>query len=86
MVERTTIIVNKTGIHARPASEFAKAASKFSSKITILKGDTQGNAKSIINLMSMGLFKDTEIIIRAEGEDENLAIETMLDFIANMKD
>ncbi|MGK0464934.1 HPr family phosphocarrier protein [Clostridium sp.] len=70
-------ILNEQGLHARPASIFVKTANKFKSNITILHGDDVANAKSIINIMSLGLSKDEEIKIVAEGADEVAAIEAL---------
>ncbi len=54
-------ILNEQGLHARPASIFVKTANKFKSTISILHGDEVANAKSIINIMSLGLSKNEEI-------------------------
>ncbi|MBK5243068.1 HPr family phosphocarrier protein [Clostridium sp.] len=70
-------ILNEQGLHARPASVFVKTANKFKSTISILHGDDVANAKSIINIMSLGLSKGEEIKIVAKGVDEALAIEAL---------
>ncbi|SDZ92473.1 phosphocarrier protein [Eubacterium aggregans] len=83
MYAKETIIINKTGLHARPASEFTKQATGFQSDITIVNLDSgkEGNAKSIIAVMAMALSKDTKIQIRAEGEDEEAAVEALITLI-----
>lgn len=80
MYARETTVINKTGIHARPASEFTRACSAFESEITIknLKTDKGGNAKSIIMVMSLALGQGTPIEIRAEGPDEKEAVDTLI--------
>ena len=81
MTEVTTMIVNKKGIHARPASVFVQTASKFKSRIWIeAKGKTV-DAKSILMIMSMGLVKGTEITISADGEDEAEAVKTLKELV-----
>ena len=81
MTEVTTMIVNKEGIHARPASVFVQTASKFKSRIWIeAKGKTV-DAKSILMIMSMGLVKGTEITISADGEDEAEAVKTLKELV-----
>jgi phosphocarrier protein len=77
MVERTVVLTNETGLHARPANEFTKEANKYRSKITIQKNGEQFNAKSIISILSMGADKGTQISIIAEGEDEDQAVEAL---------
>ncbi|MDD4692321.1 HPr family phosphocarrier protein [Eubacterium aggregans] len=83
MYAKETIIINKTGLHARPASEFTKQATGFQSDITIVNLDSgkEGNAKSIIAVMAMALSKDTKIQIRAEGEDQEAAVEALVTLI-----
>ncbi len=83
MYSRTTVVKNKTGLHARPASEFIGAAGKFKSKITIKRvdEDEDANAKSIVMLLSLGLGQGTEIEITAKGEDEVDAVDTLIALI-----
>ena len=79
MYKATTTIKNKTGLHARPASDFVRKARGFSSDITIGKvGEEAVDAKSIVYLLSLGLGQGTEIEISAEGADEQLAVDTLI--------
>ena len=77
MTEKKLTVENKTGIHARPASVFVQTASKFKSKIEIKANGKTANAKSILTIMSLGLSKGTEIVICADGEDEQDAVSTL---------
>lgn len=63
MAKFSAIITDKVGLHARPASVLAKEASKFSSNITIIANEKQGNLKSIMNVMAMAIKTGTEITI-----------------------
>lgn len=87
MYSRTTTIINKTGLHARPASDFVAQADKFASKISIARvnkideDDDEANAKSIVMLLSMGLSKGTEVEISAKGVDEKEAVDTLVEMI-----
>jgi len=74
-------ILNEQGLHARPASIFVKQAGKFKSTVTIVHGNEVANAKSIINIMSLGLKKDEEIKIITEGTDEKEAMETLVSLV-----
>ena len=76
-------ILNEQGLHARPASIFVKTASKFKSTVSILHGNEVANAKSIINIMSLGLKKGEEIKIITEGTDEKEAMEALISIIEN---
>ncbi|MDR1917214.1 MAG: HPr family phosphocarrier protein [Synergistaceae bacterium] len=79
MQEKSTVVVNATGLHARPASEFVVAAKKFESKLTITKdGDERKvNAKSIISLLSLGIAKGVKVTISADGADEQEAVDSL---------
>lgn len=81
MTEQEVLIQNKTGIHARPASIFVQTASKFKSKIQVKAKGKAVDAKSILMLMSMGLVKGTDIVICAEGPDEQDAVKTLVDLV-----
>ena len=77
MYSKRVVIENKLGLHSRPAVMFVDTASKFSSKITIEKGDKVVVAKSIMNMLALGLVYGSEIIISAEGEDEEAAVNEL---------
>ncbi len=83
MYSKRTVIKNKTGLHARPASEFIAMASKFQSRITNkkLSEDEDANAKSIVMLLSLGLAQGEEVEIVAKGEDEVEAVDKLIALI-----
>ncbi len=80
-MEQTVKVTNKSGIHARPASVFVQTAAKFKSKVTVTAKGKTVDAKSILMIMSMGLVKDTEIVIKAEGEDASAAVKALVDLV-----
>ena len=73
MTEIETVIKNRAGIHARPASMIVQAASKYRSKIYLQNGPDRVNAKSIMGIITLGAGYDSKIRIQAEGEDEESA-------------
>jgi phosphocarrier protein HPr len=83
MPEREAKIVNKLGIHARPAAEIVKAAGKFKSNITIVRDDLEVNAKSIMGVMMLAAEFGSTIVLRAMGEDADAALEALCAVIAN---
>jgi len=83
MVERSVQIVNKLGIHARPAAEIVKCASKFKSNVTIIRDDLEVNGKSIMGVMMLAAECGSSILIRAEGADEQAAIDALAAVIAD---
>jgi phosphocarrier protein len=78
MYSKTTKIINPTGLHARPASDFIAAAGEFSSDIWIQRpnGDKL-NAKSIVMLLFGGFKQGDTVILSAEGEDEGKAVDVL---------
>ena len=83
MYSRKVTIQNRTGLHARPASDFIACASKFKSKITIKRvgEEDDANAKSIVMLLSLALAQGTEVEITAKGEDEVEAVDALVALI-----
>ncbi|MDP4179614.1 MAG: HPr family phosphocarrier protein [Bacillota bacterium] len=81
MVEKTVEISNPIGLHARPAAIFVQAAGKFTSHIWLIKGEKRVNAKSIMGLMSLAISKGTTVVIGADGEDEDLAVNELVELI-----
>jgi phosphocarrier protein len=77
MVEKVTVILNRAGIHARPAALIVQTAGKFKSRITLKKGEDSINGKSIMGIITLGAGFETEIRIIADGEDEVEAVEAI---------
>ncbi|MDF2678977.1 MAG: Phosphotransferase system, phosphocarrier protein HPr [Brevibacillus sp.] len=80
-MEKQVTILNKSGLHARPASEFVKLAAGFKSEITILVGTKVANGKSIINVLSLAATMGTVLTLKAVGPDEAEAIDTLSSLI-----
>jgi phosphocarrier protein len=83
MPEREAKIVNKLGIHARPAAEIVKTAGKFKSNITIVRDDLEVNAKSIMGVMMLAAECGATITLRATGDDAEAALDALCAVIAN---
>ncbi len=84
MTLRQTTIVNASGLHARPASDFVQKAKTFSSRVTIKNLDTNGeavSAKSILRLLAEGITQGTRVEISAEGADEQAAADALVALI-----
>lgn len=82
MVEREATVMPEAGLHARPASLFVKTAKQFSSSIIVVKDGREANAKSPMKLMTLGAKKGDGILIRAEGEDEEEAVDALVKLIS----
>ena len=83
MPEREVKIINKLGIHARPAAEIVKTAGKFKSDITIVRDDLEVNAKSIMGVMMLAAEHGALIALRAIGDDAEAALDALSAVIAN---
>ncbi|HOQ36345.1 MAG TPA: HPr family phosphocarrier protein [Acetivibrio sp.] len=83
MVEKTIKIINPSGLHARPAAMFVQTAGKFTSDIWIKKDEKNVDAKSIMGLISLAVAQGEEVKIRAQGEDEELALNELVDLITS---
>lgn len=81
MYEKTVVVKNKTGLHARPAAMFVQTANKFKSEIFIEKEGKKVNAKSIMGVMSLAVSQGTTIAISAQGEDEKEAVEALVELV-----
>ena len=77
MVEQLVTIRNALGLHARPAGVLSQAANQFSANIYIQKGLMKVNAKSIMGIMMLVASRGTELTIRADGPDEEAAVEAL---------
>lgn len=83
MTEREVQIVNKLGLHARPAAEIVKTAAKFQSHITLTRDDLEVNGKSIMGVMMLAAEFGSTITLRADGPDEAQAIEALAALVAS---
>lgn len=86
MAEEKVVVSNEMGLHARPAAAFVKLVKNFPGKVEIIKDGKVANAKSIFNVMSLGVASGTEITIRVTGEDEEENLKKVVDFIKNLED
>ncbi|MBQ3834013.1 MAG: HPr family phosphocarrier protein [Elusimicrobia bacterium] len=82
MKEKKLTILNKLGLHARPASLIVQTAMKFSSSINIIKDEAKIDAKSIMGIMMLAAACGTELTIQAEGPDEDEAINKLAELFA----
>ena len=83
MAERSVKIVNKNGLHARPAAEIVKTASKFSSDIIIVRDELEVNGKSIMGVMMLAAECGSFVLIRTDGDDAEAAMTAPLMLVAD---
>lgn len=80
-------IINKLGLHARAAAKFVGVASRFSSTIRVGRSaDSQVDGKSIMAVMMLAAGKGTTVHLLTEGEDEQAALDALIELINNRFD
>lgn len=83
MPERSVQIVNKNGLHARPAAEIVKIAARYKSEITVVRDELEVNGKSIMGVMMLAAECGATIHLRAVGPDADQALDALAHLIAN---
>ncbi len=86
MISQQITIINKLGLHARAASKLVNQASQFECDIHIDRNGNRVNAKSIMGVMMLAASKGTEIILEAEGSDEQACLDAVVELINNRFD
>ena len=81
MVVKTVTITNQVGLHARPATFFIQKANEFKSSIWVEKEERRVNAKSLLGVLSLGIIGGTSIRIIADGEDDLLAVDSLVELV-----
>ncbi len=81
MLSKTVKVTNPVGLHARPATYFTEQANEYKSSVSVEKDDRRVNAKSLLGILSLGITKDTEIQLIANGPDEIEAIDGLVALI-----
>jgi phosphocarrier protein HPr len=79
--EKTLLIQNELGLHARAGTKFVQIGSKFPCEITVVKGTNEVNGKSILSLLTLMAPKGTTITIRAKGEKAAEAVAALVALI-----
>ena len=83
MIQDTTTVSNRLGMHARPAAMFVSHASKFKSEIFIEKDGLKVNGKSIMGVMMLAAEMGAELTIYANGEDETEAVKDLVELVSS---
>ncbi len=83
MIEREVAIVNRLGLHARPAAQLVQKSSKFQAEIKLKRFNLEVNAKSIMGVMMLAAEMGSKITIIADGPDEREAVDAIAQVIAS---
>ncbi len=76
-VEKKFTVINKLGLHARPAALFVQTANRFPCEVTVKKGRQKVNGKSIMGIMTLAVQQGTAITIRTEGPEAQIAMDEL---------
>ncbi len=77
MTERTLEIKNKLGLHARAAAKLVHVAARFKCDIKVRKGDEEVDGKSILGILLLAAGRGSQILVKADGEDETGALDAI---------
>lgn len=77
MSRREVRISNRLGLHARAAARFVQTANRFRSKVTLTRDGRTMDGKSILGILLLAAAKGTQLVVAAEGEDEQAAVEAL---------
>jgi phosphocarrier protein len=80
-VERFVEIVNRAGMHARPAAEFVKLAGRFSADIRVEKDGLEVNGKSIMGVLMLAAEQGSQLRVVARGADADDALDALCDLV-----
>jgi len=83
MVSQKVMVVNKLGIHARPATKLVRLASKGNSKVFITKDNQRVNAQSILGVMLLQAEHGSTILIEVDGKDEEIMLKRLVNLISS---
>ena len=83
MVEKTVMIVNERGLHARAATKFVQLAAKFPCEITVAKDGSEVSGKSIMGVLMLVAGKGSAITIKAKGERAAEAVAALVQLVAD---
>tara|TARA_Y100000389_G_C17468592_1_gene528081 strand:- start:3734 stop:4003 length:270 start_codon:yes stop_codon:yes gene_type:complete len=77
MITKKLLIMNKLGLHARAAAKVVSTANKFKSNITLVKGDKNADARSIMKILMLSASKGSDIEIIVDGNDQKDAMKSL---------
>ena len=77
IVQKTVVISNPQGLHARPAELLVRLAIQFESDVEVIRDGQRVDAKSILNVLTLGASQGTEITLQAQGVDAQEAVEAL---------
>jgi phosphocarrier protein len=81
MIEREVVVTNDSGLHARPASMLVKEAMQYPCSLWLVKDGIEADLKSIMSILSLAVVAGSTVIVRADGENEQEALEHIVKLV-----
>lgn len=82
MAHRTVIVASASGLHARPAKEFVRAAARLGVPVRVRLGEKSVPANSMLGVLSLGAVRGTEVTLEADGDGAEQALDTLAALLA----
>ncbi|BBD79489.1 HPr family phosphocarrier protein [Aerosticca soli] len=79
MRERSLVVSNRLGLHARAAAKLVQLVHGFKSTVWLVSGSREVNAQSIMGVMMLAAGQGTPLVVRADGPDEDAALDAVVD-------
>lgn len=86
MIARTVIVENPSGLHARLASLFCATAKQFKAQVVVRTPGRYISARNILDLMAANVHQGDALTIHCDGPDEDMALQTLVSFIADLRE
>lgn len=83
MPKQTVVIKNKLGLHARAASQIVSITNKYSSEVTIQKGNVTANGKSLLGILTLDAPLGSELLVDVEGSDAQELLDKLVELVEN---
>ena len=80
-MEKSFKVIAENGIHARPATNLVTLANRYKSDIWLMANQKAVDVKSIMGVMSLGIYRHAEFVVRIQGEDEVQAMEAITELL-----
>lgn len=83
MIQKEIVLLNKLGLHIRPAAQFTKIAAKYKADVYLIRDGMRVNAKSIMGVMMLAAGQGTKLTLECIGEDEEQLCNELMALIVN---
>jgi phosphocarrier protein len=83
VIQKEITLLNRLGLHVRPAAQFTKIASKYKAEVFLIRDGMRVNAKSIMGVMMLAAGKGSRLLLECDGEDESALCAELVQLVEN---